>query len=78
MPSIDTAVVTLVSDDLRAGVMGLRTSVLRLGQTVGPVAFTAVAGTAFPTTVVGYRVLLVVVGALAILTGGVTYLFLRR
>ncbi|WP_220222404.1 MFS transporter [Haloplanus salinus] len=70
MPAIDTTVVTLVDDDLRAGVMGLRTSVLRLGQTVGPVAFTATADVAFENTVAGYRLLLVVAGAVAVVAGG--------
>jgi MFS family permease len=77
MPSIDTTVVTLVDDELRAGVMGLRTSVLRLGQTLGPVAFTVTADRGFATTVVGYRVLLVVAGVVAILGGG-GYLLLSR
>jgi hypothetical protein len=70
MPAIDTTVVTLVDDDLRAGVMGLRTSVLRLGQTVGPVAFTATADIAFESTVAGYRTLLVVAGVVAVVAGG--------
>jgi len=74
MPSIDTTVVTLVDDDLRAGVMSLRTSVLRLGQTVGPVAFTATADAGFENTIVGYRVLLVVAGTVAVVAGG-GYLF---
>ena len=76
MPSIDTAVVTLVDDDLRAGVMGLRTSMLRLGQTLGPVGFTVTADLVFSTTVVGYRVLLVVTGVAATLGGVGCYLFL--
>jgi len=70
MPAIDTTVVTLVDDDLRAGVMGLRTSVLRLGQTIGPVAFTATADLAFERTVAGYRTLLVVAGVVAVVAGG--------
>jgi len=70
MPSIDTAVVTLVDDDLRAGVMGMRTSVLRLGQTLGPVGFTVTADLGFASTVVGYRALLVVAGVAATLAGG--------
>jgi MFS family permease len=77
MPAIDTTVVTLVDDDLRAGVMGLRTSVLRLGQTIGPVAFTVTADRGFATTVVGYRVLLVVAGVVAVL-GGAGYLLGSR
>jgi ACDE family multidrug resistance protein len=78
MPSIDTAVVTLVDDDLRAGVMGMRTSVLRLGQTLGPVGFTVTAGRAFESPVVGYRALLVAAGLGATLAGAGIYLALRR
>ncbi|WP_251341951.1 MFS transporter [Haloplanus halophilus] len=78
MPSIDTAVVTLVDDDLRAGVMGMRTSVLRLGQTLGPVGFTATAGLAFDSPLAGYRFLLAVTGLGAALAGGAVYLLLRR
>jgi MFS family permease len=77
MPSIDTTVVTLADDDLRAGAMGLRTSVLRLGQTVGPVGFTATAAV-FPTTVGGYRVLLAGAGVAAAAAGVVGYLVVRR
>jgi MFS family permease len=78
MPSIDTAVVTLVSDDLRAGAMGVRTSVLRAGQTSGPVVFTGVAATAFPTALVGYRALLVGVGVAAAVAGVGGFFALRR
>lgn len=78
MPSIDTTLVTLVSGRLRAGVMGVRTSVLRLGQTVGPVGFTFVAETAFSTPSRGYRLLLFVSGTVVILAGGTAYLLVRR
>jgi MFS family permease len=78
MPSIDTAVVTLVDDDLRAGVMGMRTSMLRLGQTLGPVGFTVTADLAFSTTVAGYRTLLVLAGVAAIVGGLGCYAVLRR
>jgi MFS family permease len=77
MPAIDTTVVTLVDDDLRAGVMSLRTSVLRLGQTLGPVGFTATADVGFATTVAGYRALLVVAGIVAVLGGGGSFLLKR-
>jgi MFS family permease len=73
MPSIDTAIVTAVSDQLRAGMMGMRTSVLRLGQTAGPIAFTLIAQTAFPTPPEGYRVLLVVCGIGILAAGAVAY-----
>jgi ACDE family multidrug resistance protein len=54
----------------------LRTSMLRLGQTLGPVGFTVTADLVFSTTVVGYRVLLVVTGVTATLGGVGCYLFL--
>lgn len=73
MPSIDTAIITAVSDQLRAGMMGMRTSVLRLGQTLGPIAFTLIAETAFPTPAAGYRVLLVVCGVGILTAGAVAY-----
>lgn len=78
MPSIDTTVVTLVSSQLRAGMMGMRTSMLRLGQTLGPIAFTFVAETGFATSSGGYRVLLVVSGVIVLLSGVAGYLLLRR
>lgn len=78
MPAIDTAIVTSVSGDLRAGMMGMRTSVLRLGQTVGPITFTFVAETAFRTTTAGYRTLLVACGAFVLATGTLVYSLARR
>ncbi|MCU4973261.1 MFS transporter [Halobacteria archaeon AArc-m2/3/4] len=78
MPSIDTTVVTLVSSELRAGMMGMRTSMLRLGQTLGPVAFTFIADAGFETSSGGYRVLLVVSGVIVLLSGVGGYLLLRR
>lgn len=78
MPSIDTAIVTLVSGELRAGMMGMRTSLLRLGQTLGPVGFTTTAETAFATPLVGYRRLLVVVGTVVLVSGCLAYVVVRR
>ena len=77
MPSIDTTIVTAVSDQLRAGMMGMRTSVLRLGQTAGPIAFTALAGSAFPTPTAGYRTLLVACGVAILASGALAYPLLR-
>lgn len=77
MPSIDTTAVSLVSDELRAGMMGMRTSLLRLGQTLGPIAFTFAAETFFVSTVAGYRLLLVVMGVTVIGLGLGAALFLR-
>ena len=78
MPSIDTAVVTMVSSRLRAGMMGLRTSVLRLGQTLGPVGFTATAEAFFPTTAAGYRVLIPLTGVVVVTMGLVGLVALKR
>ena len=78
MPSIDTAIVTAVSDRLRAGMMGMRTSVLRLGQTAGPVAFTFLAETAFGTPTAGYRSLLSACGVAILAAGAIGYPLLRR
>lgn len=78
MPSIDTTIVTAVSDRLRAGMMGMRTSVLRLGQTAGPIAFTLLAEAVFPTPTAGYRTLLVACGIAILATGTLAYPLLRR
>ncbi|MFP4626650.1 MAG: MFS transporter [Natronomonas sp.] len=78
MPSIDTTLVGLVSDSLRAGTMGVRTSMLRLGQTLGPVGFTFTAERAFVTPVIGYRSLLLGVGVVVILAGSIAYVLARR
>lgn len=77
MPSIDTTVVTLVSEDLRAGMMGMRTSLLRLGQTLGPIGFTFTAEAFFETTIAGYRVLLLLTGVVATVAGCSVYVAVR-
>jgi hypothetical protein len=78
MPSIDTTIVTAVSDRLRAGMMGMRTSVLRLGQTAGPITFTFLGETAFATPPQGYRFLFVACGIVILALGTGTYPLLRR
>lgn len=79
MPSIDTVLITHVSTRLRAGVMGLRTSVLRAGQTVGPFLFTFTAENYYPTAVQGYRSFLPVTAAVLLAVGltALTSLWLR-
>lgn len=72
MPSLDTAVSSLAPGRYRGGVMSLRTSVIRLGQTVGPTLFAAVAATT------GYHVLLLVAGVAALAAGAGTLLVLTR
>lgn len=71
-------IITLVSDRLRAGIMGMRTSMLRLGQTLGPVSFTYLAETAFRSPVNGYRHLIIIFGVVILAAGLVVYPLLRR
>lgn len=69
MPALNAAVVTLTTAQTRASMAGVQTSMLRLGQTIGPVAFTVLAGTLFVSPVEGYRVILPAFGALSIVGG---------
>lgn len=77
VPSLDTAIITIVSAQLRAGMMGMRTSMLRLGQTVGPIAFTFTADRLFAESLVGYRVLLLSAGTVVTVSGAIAYLVVR-
>lgn len=78
MPSIDITIITLVSNRLRAGMMGMRTSMLRLGQTLGPVSFTYLAETTFVSTTEGYRLLILIFGMIILIAGLIVYPLLRR
>jgi MFS family permease len=69
MPSLDTTTAGLVSGQLRGSMLGVLTSMLWLGQTVGPVVFTGVAQNAFDSPVAGYRFLLLFWGVGAALAG---------
>jgi len=69
MPSLDTTTAGLVSGQLRASMLGVLTSMLWLGQTVGPVVFTGIAQNAFARPVAGYRFLLLFWGTGAVLGG---------
>lgn len=69
MPLLDTELSKLAPTEFRGGVMNVRTSVIRIGQTVGPVAFTTVA------VFTGYEPLLLVAG---LLTGTVAVALLVR
>lgn len=62
MPTVDKALIGIGPGEFRAGVFGVRTSMLRVGQTLGPVGFTAAAETAFASPLRGYRLLLLGVG----------------
>lgn len=78
IPSMDNTVLAIASEDLRAGMMGLRTSMLRLGQTVGPVGFTFAAEAYFRSTVAGYRWLILGAGLSLLLGGAVAYVAVGR
>lgn len=78
MPSVELAIVSLVSEDLRAGLMGVRTSLIFLGQTLGPVTFTFTADRYFLETVDGYYALIFVSGLLFAGSGLIAYMFLRE
>ncbi len=69
MPTLNTVVVTLVSGQLRASMLAVQTSMLRVGQTAGPVAFTVLAERYFATAVAGYRVVLPLFGVASIVVG---------
>ncbi|MEF8782271.1 MAG: MFS transporter [Haloarculaceae archaeon] len=77
MPALNDAVVSLVSGQLRASMLGLQTSTLRVGQTLGPVAFTGLAEAAFPTAVGGYRLVLPLFGLVAVAAGIAVPLLVR-
>jgi ACDE family multidrug resistance protein len=73
-PSLDSTVVELVPDRLRAGMMSVRTSMVRLGQTIGPVAFTATASLSVGTVSINYPAVFSVCGGLVLLGGCVALL----
>jgi len=77
MPSLDTTTAGLVSGQLRASMLGVLTSMLWLGQTVGPVVFTSVAQNAFASPLDGYRFLLLFWGAGALLGGLIVFAYLE-
>jgi MFS family permease len=68
MPSLDTAVSSLAPGRFRGAVMSLRTSVIRVGQTIGPPLFAAAAVTS------GYRPVLAVAGLVALVVGTIAVL----
>jgi predicted MFS family arabinose efflux permease len=63
VPSLDTATSSLVDREFRGGVTSLRTTSIRIGQTVGPPLFTAVA------VVTGYGRLVLAAGAVTLALG---------
>ena len=72
LPSLDTATSSLTGQAYRGGVTSLRTTAIRLGQTIGPPLFTTVA------VVTGYRPLLFVAGAATLVVGVVASAVLAR
>jgi MFS family permease len=72
LPSLDTATSSLAGRAYRGGVTSLRTTAIRLGQTVGPPLFTTVA------VVTGYRPLLFAAGAATLAVGVVASAVLAR
>ncbi|MFB6110097.1 MAG: MFS transporter [Halodesulfurarchaeum sp.] len=69
MPSLNSAIVNIASAEQRASMLGVNTAVLRLGQTLGPLAVPALAELFFPTAVIGYQTVLPAFGIVAILLG---------
>lgn len=67
-PSLDNVIVSFVPSNMRAGMMSVRTSTLRLGQTAGPVVFTLVASGDLGVSV-AYTDLFSGIGAAACLSG---------
>lgn len=63
IPSVDSAISTLAPDALRGGVMSLRISVKKVGQTAGPYIF------ATTGALVGYPSLLAIVGVTTLVGG---------
>jgi MFS family permease len=72
LPSLDTATSSLAGREYRGGVTSLRTTAIRLGQTVGPPLFTTVAA------VTGDRPLLLAASAATLAVGVVASAVLAR
>lgn len=72
MPSLDSAISGLTPDTYRGGAMSVRTSMVRLGQTIGPALFTGVAA------VWGWRPLLSVTGGLLLSAGTLALVLIGR
>lgn len=66
MPSLNNAIVNIASPEQRASMLGVNTSVLRLGQTLGPLAIPGLAAALFPSAVIGYRTVLPAFGVGAV------------
>ena len=69
MPSLNSAIVNIASAEQRASMLGVNTGLLRLGQTLGPLAVPGLAEAFFPSAIVGYQTVLPGFGVVAILLG---------
>lgn len=63
--TVDSSLIDTVTADLRAGVLGVRTGVFRLGQTLGPLGFTAAVEAAAVAPTAGYRLSFLCAGCAA-------------
>jgi MFS family permease len=68
MPSVDSALSGLFTQDMRAGALSIRNSVTFLGRAAGPVVYT------FVSASLGYRRVLLITGVLVLLYGVFSYL----
>jgi ACDE family multidrug resistance protein len=72
LPSLDTATSALAGREYRGGVTSLRTTAIRLGQTVGPPLFTTAA------VLTGYRPLLFAASVVTLAVGAIASVLLAR
>lgn len=75
MPSLNNAIVAIAPNHLRASMLGAQTSMLRIGQTAGPVAFTWFAEVGFETSLIGYQVVLPAMGALSAISAVLGWIY---
>jgi ACDE family multidrug resistance protein len=66
IPSVNTAVSGLASEQFRGGVISLRTSFMSIGMTIGPALF------AYGAVPLGYQTLLLIAGTLLFVIGSLT------
>lgn len=72
IPSMDTAISVLASDDLRGGVMSLRISVKKIGQTAGPYLFATLG------SLITFPAILAVSGVLTFVVGLFGFMMFQR
>lgn len=69
MPSLNSTIVNIATPDQRASMLGVNTSLLRLGQTLGPLAIPGLSEALFPSAVAGYQTVLPAFGLVTIILG---------